>query len=71
MRTTDIARQFGDPTLTQAIADLEEALYRRGANPWRGTDLAAAVTALRRQQPGGKSGSHSAFPLYPAAKPAR
>ena len=71
MRTTDIARQFGDPTLTQAIADLQEALYRRGANPWRGTDLAAAVTALRRQQPGGKSGSHSAFPLYPAAKPAR
>lgn len=71
IRTADIARQFGDPTLTQAIADLEEALYRRGANPWRGTELAAAVTALRRQQPGGKNGSHSAFPLYPAAKPAR
>ncbi len=70
MRAAAIAGHFGDPALTQAIADLEAALYRRDAQSWRGANLAAAVTALRRQQQRGKTGTNSAFPLYPAASQA-
>jgi len=42
----DLARRLGDPRITDALADLDRALYRSSAAHWDGRALAAALKDL-------------------------
>ena len=65
LRADELARHLGDDSLSQAIAELDAALYRSGSSQWRGAALAAAVTELRRRKGGKRDRAVDTFALYP------